>query len=165
MDIKSLPTSSRCLVDSNIFIYHLADMSDECSKLIERVARYEVEASITTTIIAEILHRRMIAEAVSRGLLSSGQTLKKLKASPTVIVSLSHYTLEVEKLLRLPLNVIEVTNADVSASHALRRTYGLLVNDSINLACAMNRGITGIVTRDSDFNRVPVITVWEPGDV
>ena len=165
MDIKTLPAGTQCLIDANVFIYHLAALSDECSESIERVARYEIEAFITTTIIGEILHRRMMAEAVVRGLVSSGQTLKKLKASPHLITSLGDYITEVEKLLRLPLTVLEVTATDVAASHDLRRTHGLFVNDSINLACARRQRLSDIVTHDADFTRVAGITVWSPTDV
>lgn len=165
MDIKTLPAGTQCLIDANVFIYHLADLSDECSELVERVARYEVEAFITITIIGEILHRRMMAEAVTRGLVSSGQTLKKLKANPHLITSLSDYITEVEKLLRLPLNVLEVTPADIAASHDLRRMHGLFVNDSINLACAQRQGLRNIVTHDADFTRVAGLNVWMPTDV
>jgi len=55
------------------------------------VARREVEAHITTAIIAEILHQRMMAEAVAKGLISPGQTVKKLEANPTVIPQLTDH--------------------------------------------------------------------------
>jgi len=45
----------------------------------------------------------MVAEAIAKGLISSGQPLKKLKANPSVIMLLADYVSEVEKLLRLPL--------------------------------------------------------------
>jgi hypothetical protein len=56
---------------------------------------------VTTVIVAERLHRRMVAEAIAKGLISSGQPLKKLKANPSVIMLLADYVSEVEKLLRL----------------------------------------------------------------
>jgi hypothetical protein len=56
-----------------------------------RVAPREVEAHITTAIIAEILHRRMMAEAVAKGLISPGQTVKKLEVNPTVIPQLTDH--------------------------------------------------------------------------
>ena len=76
VDIKALPGGTACLVDANIFIYHLANLSDECSKFVERVGRYEVQAFITTTIVAEVLHRRMMAEALAKQLITPGQSLK-----------------------------------------------------------------------------------------
>lgn len=165
MDINSLPVGSRCLVDANIFLYHLADSSNECTEFLNHVARREVEAYITTVIVAEALHRQMMTEAVSRGLVTAGQALKKLKADPTLIPRIIDYITQIEKLLKLPLHIVEVIEADIAASHALRRTHSLFVNDSLNLACAMRFGISDIITRDSDFNRVSGLTVWQPTDV
>jgi predicted nucleic acid-binding protein len=107
----------------------------------------------------------MIANAVAKSLLSPGQPMKKLKANPAIILSLTDYITEVEKLLQLPFIITQATTADIAASHALRRTHGLFVNDSINLACALRLGIRDIVTHDSDFARVPAIQVWQPTDV
>ncbi len=165
MDINSLPAGSRCLVDANILIYHLDELSLDCKTFLARVARREVEAHITTVIVAEVLHRQMLTEAVSKGAVTAGQPLKKLKANPHLISGLSDYISKVENLLRLPLHVNQVTAADITASHALRRTCGLFVNDSINVACAERLGIPDVVTHDSDFNRVPTISVWQPTDV
>lgn len=165
MDINALPTGTRCLVDSNILIYHLAGLSQDCRNFLHRVVNGEVEACLTTVIIAEILHRRMMAEALSKGLVSAGKVLAKLKANPAVITQLTDYLAEVEKLLRLPLKVIEASTADIASSHHLRLTHGLFVNDSINLACAVRYGITNIISHDNDFARVTSITVWDLTDV
>ena len=165
MDIKLLPAGARCLVDANILIYHLGLKAGECTDFLDRVARREIEAHITTTIIAEILHRQMLIEAVTKGLVTPGKALNKLKDNPAIINSLADYVTEIEKLLRLPLNVIEVRAADIARSHSLRQAHGLFVNDSINLASADRLGLTNIVTHDTDFKRVPHITSWEPTDV
>ncbi len=165
MDINSLPAGAVVLVDANIFIYYLGGLSADCKAFLRRVALREVTAHITTTIIAEILHRRMMAEAITKKLISPGQPLKKLKANPAVITSLSDYITEVEKLLLLPFRLAEITIADLAASHALRQTHGLFVNDSLNLACALRLGVTDILTHDADFNRVPSVNLWEPTDI
>ncbi len=115
--------------------------------------------------IAEVLHRRMVGEAIEKGLVSQGQALKKLKADPGVVSALSAHVEDVERLLLLPLRIIEVSPADIAASHRLRRDHGLLVNDSINLACMRRLGLTDIVTHDRDFERVPALRVWSPADV
>ncbi len=165
MDIKLLPAGEQVLVDANIFIYHLSALSAECKAFLSRVARGEVAAYVTTVIIAEVLHRRMMAEAIAKNLISAGQPLKKLKANPAVIQSLTDYVTDVEMILKLPLQIIEATAADIAASHLLRRAHGLFVNDSINLACAERFALANIVTHDGDFNRVPTIGMWEPTDI
>jgi len=165
VDINSLPSGASALVDANIFIYYLGGLSADCKAFLRRVALREIEAHLTTTIVAEVLHRRMMAEAIAKGLISPGQPLKKLKANPAVIPLLTDYITETEKLLRLPLVITEITVADIAASHDLRRTHGLFVNDSINLACAIRLGLANIITHDTDFGRVPSIQVWEPTDI
>ncbi len=165
MDIKLLPPQSKCMVDANILLYHIGGSSLECKDFLRRVADEEVEAHLTTIIVAEVLHRQMLIEAVAKGLVTPGKALSKLKSNPALISSLTDYITEVEKLLRLPFRVIEVTTADIAASHALRGTYGLFVNDSINLACANRLGLADVVTHDADFSRVSGVTAWEPMDI
>lgn len=165
MDIKLLPPQSRCLVDANILLYHIGGSSLECKDFLQRVANEEIEAHLTTIIVAEVLHRQMLIEAVAKGVVTLGKALSKLKSNPALISSLTDYITEVEKLLQLPFTVIEVTTADITASHTLRRTHGLFVNDSINLACAHRLGLADVVTNDADFNRISGITAWEPTDI
>ena len=165
MDIKLLPANSTCLVDANILLYHIAGTSADCKGFLQRVASEEVQAYLTTIIIAEVLYRQMLIEAAIKGLVTPGKTLSKLKANPAVISTLADYISEVEKLLELPFVIAEVSEADIAESHKLRIAHGLFVNDSINLACAQRLGIADIVTHDRDFNRAPTVSVWEPADV
>lgn len=136
MDIKLMPVGTAALVDANIFIYHLGGLSLDCSSFLQRIALGEVEAWVSTIVLAEVLHRRMQGEAVAKGLIATGRVLKRLKAKPDVISQLSDYITDIETILKLPLQIIEATAADISASHSLRRQFGLFVNDSITLACA-----------------------------
>jgi predicted nucleic acid-binding protein len=165
VDIKALPHGTRCLVDANILIYFLGGVSLESRDFLLRVAGEEVEAWVTTTVIAEVAHRRMLTEVVGKGLVSAGKVLAKLKARPTLITRLTDHVAEVVRLLSLPIRVAEVEAGDIAGSHALRLTHGLFVNDSINLACAQRLGINDVVSHDADFNRVPGLTIWEPTDV
>jgi len=82
VDIKSLPAGARCLVDANIFIYHFGGASGESTDFLARVAKREVEAHITTTIIAEVLHRRMTAEAIMKGMISPGKPFAEAQNQP-----------------------------------------------------------------------------------
>lgn len=160
-----MPAQVSTLIDANIFIYHLGGLSPNCTDFLRRVARSEFESHVTTIVMSEVLHRRMLGEAVAKGLVSPGQALKKLKANTQLITQLSDYITDVRTILKLPLSINEVTASDIQASHSLRQTHGLFVNDSINLACAQRLGIEHIVTRDRDFTAVPGLKVWIPGDI
>lgn len=96
MDIKLLPPQSRCLVDANILLYHIGGSSLECKDFLQRVANEEIEAYLTTIIVAEALHRQMLIEAVAKGLVTPGKALSKLKSNPALISSLTDYITEVE---------------------------------------------------------------------
>jgi predicted nucleic acid-binding protein len=107
----------------------------------------------------------MLVEAVLKGRITPGKSLNKLKDNPEIITVLTDYIIEVEKLLELPIRIITVQPGDITRSHDLRRTHGLFVNDSINLACAQRLGLGDIVTRDADFQRVPTLRLSEPTDI
>lgn len=153
------------LVDANIFIYSFGKLSPQCNQLIARIESGDVLGSITTIIAAETLHRRMLVEAVDKGLVTSAQVLKKLKERPDIVKQLSDYIADVRRIFQLPIAVIVVTPQDIERSHQIRQQFGLLVNDSINLACAERMGVINIVTRDNDFDHVTGIAVWKPTDV
>jgi predicted nucleic acid-binding protein len=165
VDIRLLPRDTRCLVDSNVFVYHLGSKGGDCTAFFDRVAGKEIEAYITTTIIAEVLHRQMLVEAVLKGRITPGKSLNKLKDNPEIITGLTDYITEVGKLLELPIRIITVQPDDITCSHDLRRAHGLFVNDSINLACAQRFGLSDIATHDADFRRVPDLRLWEPTDI
>ncbi|MGH9821967.1 MAG: type II toxin-antitoxin system VapC family toxin [Blastocatellia bacterium] len=107
----------------------------------------------------------MLAEALAKGLITAGQPLKKLKANPQIVQTLSDYATEMDKILQLPFEVVEVAKQDIEASLALRQSYGLFVNDSINFASATRSGVIDIVSHDSDFQRAPIIHLWMPTDL
>jgi predicted nucleic acid-binding protein len=50
-------------IDANIFIYHFGGCSLECKALLERCARRALLGYTSTPVLAEVLHRRMVAEA------------------------------------------------------------------------------------------------------
>ena len=106
VDINAIPGQVSALVDANIFIYHLAGLSPDCTSFLRRVARSELDSHVTTVVIAEVLHRRMIGEAVAKGLVSPSQALKKLKANPSLVTQLTDYITDVQTVLRLPLKFV-----------------------------------------------------------
>ncbi len=165
MDINQLPNGSRCFVDANVLIYYLGGLSNEIRAFLHRVIDGEIEAYINTVVVAEVLHRRMMAEAVASGLVTVSKVLNKLKAQPQLITQLSGYIIDLDDLLTVPLRFATVTLSTIDLSHHFRLSHGLFVNDSINLASAAELQITDIVTNDSDFNRVPNIVVWSPTDI
>ena len=165
MDIKLLPAQTRILIDANIFIYHFAKVSNDCKTFLQRVEKGDVVGFVTTGILAEVLHRRMLAEAVDKGLVTASKVLQKLKARPDLVSQLTDYITDIRAIAQLPFSIISISSDDIEQSHVIRQTYGLFVNDSINLACTRRAGVTHIATHDSDFDRLDKINVWKPTDI
>jgi predicted nucleic acid-binding protein len=66
MSLVDLRDGDRVFIDANIFIYHFGGRSLECKALLERCARRALLGYTSTPILAEVLHRRMVAEAIAR---------------------------------------------------------------------------------------------------
>ena len=71
MSLDAIPAGARVLVDANILIYAKRGMSAQCRRFLERCAQRKISGVLTTIVVAEFCHRRMMQEAQSRGLSGS----------------------------------------------------------------------------------------------
>ncbi len=69
----------------------------ECQALLERYARRELLGYTSTPILAEVLHRRMVAEAIAKGLVTARTAVRKLTKTPEVVKQLTQYQDDVSK--------------------------------------------------------------------
>ncbi|NBS53868.1 MAG: hypothetical protein EBS96_14890, partial [Spartobacteria bacterium] len=60
MTLDDIPDGSRVLVDANIIIYMLGRKSPQCHSLLARCESGAVQGWITSNIVAEVCHRRMM---------------------------------------------------------------------------------------------------------
>jgi predicted nucleic acid-binding protein len=163
--IDNLPDKSSVFIDANIFIYHFAGVSNQCTNILYKVMNRTVDSIVSTIVIAEVIHRRMIAEAIDNGLATTKNVIKKLKNYPDWIKNLTQYSKDIDNILSLPITVGSITKTDIINSTSLRSKYGLLTNDSLNLAFMKRNKITHIITHDSDFDAISDITVLKPTDI
>lgn len=165
MSLNDLPDGASVFVDANIFVYHFSGNSPECRAFLERAERKQINAATGAHILLETLHRLMLLEAVSKGLITAGQPAKKLKQRLDIIPLLSDYSRCVEEIRRLQVRIYPITFKHIRASHALRAAYGLMTNDSVMAALMLNYQITNLASRDSDLQRVPGLTLYQPTDI
>jgi predicted nucleic acid-binding protein len=78
MILADLREGDRVFIDANIFIYHFGGRSPECKALLERCAWRELLGYTSTSVLAEVLHRRMVAEAIAKGLVTARTAVRKL---------------------------------------------------------------------------------------
>lgn len=169
-DLAVLPVGARVFVDTNIFDLHYRGKSATCSAFITRVARGEVVAYVNTQVLSDLLHKLMLAEAYTKGLITRRQAsaLKAcFKADRTLATGLTEYQTQFENTLAIGLRVLRISRGLLIETKVERATHGLMTGDSLHLG-NMNRHATplrDIVTYDSDFAHISGLTVWEPVDV
>lgn len=76
MNFDALKKGDSVFIDANIFIYNFGGHSAECKDVLLRCARGELRGTTATFILAEVLHRLMIAEATAKGFISDKNPVK-----------------------------------------------------------------------------------------
>jgi len=141
MTLAELLDGDNVFIDANIFIYHFGGRSPECKSFLERCARRELLGYTSTPILAEVLHRLMIAEAIAKGLVTAKTAVRKLGETPELVKQLTQYQEDVNKILQMNLTILALTPEIVRLSAEVRKTEGLLTNDSLVVACMRVQGI------------------------
>lgn len=164
MTLAELLDGDSVFTDANVFIYHFGGRSLECKTFLERCARHELLGYTSTPILAEVLHRLMIAEAIAKGLVTAKTAVRKLGESPELVKQLTQYQEDVNKISQMNLTILALTPEIVQLSAEVRKSEGLLTNDSLVVASMRARGLTKVATANGDFDRVSGMAVYKPTD-
>ena len=162
--IENLPQGSDVLIDANIFIYALSQVSPLCVAFLERCAREELLGVTTVEVVNEVTHKLMLTEALQKSHITKEQAAQ-LKAKPNVVKTLTDYWTLASRIFALNVLVLGLEVPRLHRAERTRKAHGFLTNDSMVLAATNEYGIGCLATRDSDFDQVPGITVYKPGDV
>ena len=165
MSLADLRDGDRVFIDANIFIYHFGGRSLECKALLERCARRELLGYTSTPILAEVLHRRMVAEAIANGLVTARTAVMKLGETPEMVKQLTQYEADVRRIPHMHLTILPLTLDIVQASAEVRKSEGLLTNDFFVVAFMREQGLTQLATANGDFDRVGGIAIYKPTDL
>src|ERR1017187_4060748 len=162
--LPNLPESGFVFIDANVFIYALTAQSAECRQLFERCLREEVTGIALFETVNEVTHRLMIAEALSKGLITAGRA-KALRNKFQQITTLTDYWLDTQRILALNLLFMPVNETIIRNAQTVRQEVGLLTNDSMIVAGMREYGLSFLASNDADFERVRDITVFKPTDL
>ena len=114
--------------------------------------------------VNEVTHRFMIAEALSKGLITAGGA-RALRNKFQQIPTLTDYWLNTQRMLALNLLFMPVNETIIRNAQTVRQEAGLLTNDSMIVAAMREYGLSFLASNDSDFERVRDITVFKPTDL
>jgi predicted nucleic acid-binding protein len=165
MSLADVRDGDRVFIDANIFLYHFGGRSLECKALLERCARRALLGYTSTPILAEVLHRRMVAEAIAQGLVTARTAVRKLGETPEMVKQLTQYQADVSKIPHMHLTILPLTLDLVQTSAEVRTGEGLLTNDAFVIAFMREQGLTQLATANGDFDRVGGIAIYKPTDL
>ena len=165
MKLRDIPRDSDIFIDANIFIYHFTGNSAECSELLERCEKGELGGRTSASVIAEAMHRLMLAEAAAKNLAKPPHVLKKLREQPALVCRLADYLIAVQAIFEMGIRICPLTPELLLKSQAVRARYGLMVNDSLISATMDELGVEALATNDEAFSRIDWITAHKPQDL
>jgi predicted nucleic acid-binding protein len=165
MHLDRIPKGTRVYLDANIFVYHFTGVSPQCTGVLARCEAGELPGVTGAHVLAEVAHRLMAIEAVRKRLVTPGNVAAKLRAQPDIVRGLTDYQVNLDTLLAIGLQVLALSHDDLMASAAIRRTAGLLTNDSLSVAMLRRERILALATSDRDFQRVPDLRLYLPSDL
>lgn len=160
-----LPDGVSCFVDANIFYYHFVEaspFSDACTDLLERAASRALVAYTSFHLLAEAMHKVMLAEAAAAFTLSRPSLVNWLQANRQRIGELREFRRVAEELGDLPVTCLPLPPTLLARAAEIAGRYSLLTNDAISLALMRDHGLTHLVTNDDDFDHVDDLHVWKP---
>jgi predicted nucleic acid-binding protein len=160
--LEEITSRTKIFVDSNIFIYHFLGSSESCTDFLERAETEDIDAHTTTIVLAEVMHRLMVAEVIEKYDVEPRGAIRFLKENPEVIPTLEKCENAMEKIPQFGVKVLLVTVETIFQSRELRRQYLLMTNDSLNLHVMRSNQLYDIATNDGDFERVEWLKVWKP---
>ena len=161
----NLPDGASCFLDANILYYHFVDtppFSDSCSDLLDRIAAGVITGFTSTSMIAEAVHKIMLAEAAARFGLSRMGLVNWLQKHRDRIRELSHFRDACAELGSMGLQLLSTDTALLLMAADASRRWGLLTNDATVVALILRHGLTNLATNDDDFNGVAGLTIWQP---
>jgi len=166
MFLSDLEDGSSIFIDANIFIYHFSKKSKlnpACSNFLERVELRKINGFTSASVVQEATHRMMIMEAITflTGI-KARDMVKYLKAHPDIIKKLVTHQIIPGKIASFNLEIISLEIDTIERSQQMKMRYGFLSNDALTLQIMEDRKINNLASNDSDFERVPFITLYKP---
>jgi predicted nucleic acid-binding protein len=165
MTFAQLLTGQSVFLDANVLVFHFQPhpvFGPPTQHLVARIEQQDLLGYTSTHVLSELVHRLMIIEA--SGLPGWGTAAVKLRLQkhPTVVQGLSRYRVAIEAVLQSRIQVLTVSPQMTLNAADVSRQIGLLSNDALIVAVMQANGLTHLASADSDFDRVPGITRYEP---
>lgn len=165
MKLNELKTGELVFIDANIFLYHFTGASKECKEFLKRCEAKDLLGITGLTVLAEVCHRLMIAEAIKHGLIRPTRPTLQLQKKPEIIKRLSEYSAQITNIMSWGIKVINPPEYILKESQIYRTQFGLLTNDSFIPVYMKLANTEKLITNDRVFTRISPLRIYSPSDV
>ncbi|MDP2941779.1 MAG: type II toxin-antitoxin system VapC family toxin [Candidatus Omnitrophota bacterium] len=165
MKLNEIKSGESVFIDTNIFLYHFTGVSKHCREFLMRCESKDLFGATGFTILSELCHRLMIAEAIRRGFISASRPAIQLQKKPEAIKKLSEYSACVMNIITWGIKVVQPPEDILMESQAYRTQFGLLTNDSFIPIYMKQANINKLATNDRIFSRIPTLHTYSPSDI
>ena len=165
MTLTEITAGTTVFIDANIFIYHFAGRSEDCTTFLARVEKGDLQGVTGPTSVLEVAHRLMMLEAIEHGISVTPNPAARLARQPQLVRRLSKYYFSLLAIPRFRVEVLPLPQDFVTASQEFRQSHGLLVNDSLIPMHMRLAGVSALASGDEAFDKIPGIKRFRPSDV
>jgi predicted nucleic acid-binding protein len=165
MNLNDIKTGSNVVIDANVFIYALQKSSPQCERLLDRCIDEEIYGIVSLHVLAEVMHRMMIAEARDNNWITGSNPTKRLSEQPDRIRELVRYENKIRDLLAMGLQMEPVIQEDFISAMIVQRQEGLMTNDALLVAVCQRLRVESIASADNKFSKVRGISLFSPDDI
>jgi len=160
--LADFPSGGSLFFDANCLLYHFLNTRPICTHTLHRAEIGDIRALTSVSVLGEVRHRLLVLEASGRFGLPPRKALTYLRRHPDAIRMLPAANEAVETLNALRVDVVPVTMKIFLASQRISDAFGLLTTDALIIATMRASRLVHLASNDTDFTRVPGITLWRP---
>jgi predicted nucleic acid-binding protein len=165
MTFDAIPAGLVIFVDANTLLYYFTahvQYGPACQKLLDRIENKEITGFTSAPVLAKVVHRLMTIEACQRFGWPAKGIARRLRYHSAEVQQLSRSRQAVDEITLIGLDVLPVDKSQVSLVPDVSRQYGLLCGDALVVAIMQTYGLVHLASRDTDFDRVPGLTRYDP---
>ncbi len=165
MLLNEFKTQDIVFIDANIFLYHFTGVSEDCKEFLKRCEYKELFGVTAVSVLSEICHHLMIAEAIKLGFISKNKPAWELQKRPEIVKKLSLYPVQITNIIDWGIRVISPPSDILLKSQVYRTQFGLLTNDSFIPVYMKLVNTDKLATLDQAFTSIPCLRVYSPSDI
>lgn len=165
MKLTELKSGDTVFIDANIFLYHFTGASKECKEFLKRCEANDLFGVTGVTVMAEVCHRLMIAEAIQQKHITSTKPAQQLQNKPEVIKRLSEYSAQLMNITSWGIKLIYPPEDIFIKSQIYRTQFGFLTNDSFIPVYMALANTDKLATNDRAFSNIPSLSLYLPSDI